>query len=95
MTARRVLVVDDDANLLRLLALRLEKEGFDVAEAASAEAALAALATRQHGVVARRQALGFGLTARPIDRLAIAPRSSSSTEGCTRWRARCVPSSRM
>ena len=41
---RRVLVVDDDANLLRLLALRLEKEGFGVIEATSAEEALGKLA---------------------------------------------------
>ena len=40
-TGRRILVVDDDANLLRLLALRLEKEGFDVTEAASGEQAMA------------------------------------------------------
>jgi two-component system response regulator GlrR len=43
--ARHVLVVDDDANLLRLLSLRLEKEGFGVSEASSAEAALAILAS--------------------------------------------------
>jgi len=41
---RRILVVDDDANLLRLLALRLEKEGFGVIEAASGEEALGKLA---------------------------------------------------
>jgi hypothetical protein len=44
MSARAVLIVDDDANLLKLLALRLEKEGFDVVEAASGEQALARLA---------------------------------------------------
>ena len=42
---RRILVVDDDAALLRLLSLRLQKEGFAVTEAASGEAALARLAT--------------------------------------------------
>jgi two-component system, NtrC family, response regulator GlrR len=42
--SRRILVVDDDANLLRLLSLRLQKEGFDVAEAASGEEALGKLA---------------------------------------------------
>ena len=40
MSPRRILVVDDDPNLLRLLALRLEKEGFGVIEAASGEEAL-------------------------------------------------------
>ena len=43
MSARRILVVDDDANLLKLLALRLEKEGFAVTEASSGEQALAKL----------------------------------------------------
>ena len=41
---RRILVVDDDAALLRLLSLRLQKEGFTVAEAASGEEALGKLA---------------------------------------------------
>jgi len=44
MSPRRILVVDDDPNLLRLLALRLEKEGFGVIEAASGEEALGKLA---------------------------------------------------
>jgi two-component system response regulator GlrR len=44
MSTRRILVVDDDPNLLRLLALRLEKEGFGVIEAASGEEALGKLA---------------------------------------------------
>jgi two-component system response regulator GlrR len=42
--ARRILVVDDDAALLRLLSLRLQKEGFEVSEAASGEEALGRLA---------------------------------------------------
>ena len=46
MNARRILIVDDDANLLKLLALRLQKEGFEVVEAASGEEALARLAER-------------------------------------------------
>jgi len=40
---RRALIVDDDPNLLRLLSLRLQKEGFEVREAKSAEQALALL----------------------------------------------------
>jgi two-component system response regulator GlrR len=44
VSPRRILVVDDDPNLLRLLALRLEKEGFGVIEAASGEEALGKLA---------------------------------------------------
>jgi CheY-like chemotaxis protein len=45
MTApRRILIVDDDAALLRLLSLRLQKEGFTVVEAASGEEALGKLA---------------------------------------------------
>jgi two-component system response regulator GlrR len=43
MSERRILVVDDDPNLLRLLALRLQKEGFATIEAASGEEALARL----------------------------------------------------
>jgi two-component system response regulator GlrR len=42
--ARRILVVDDDAALLRLLSLRLQKEGFVVTESASGEEALGRLA---------------------------------------------------
>jgi two-component system response regulator GlrR len=42
--ARRILIVDDDAALLRLLSLRLQKEGFTVTEAASGEEALGKLA---------------------------------------------------
>jgi two-component system response regulator GlrR len=42
--ARRILIVDDDAALLRLLSLRLQKEGFAVVEAASGEEALGRLA---------------------------------------------------
>jgi two-component system response regulator GlrR len=41
---RRILIVDDDAALLRLLSLRLQKEGFTVIEAASGEEALGKLA---------------------------------------------------
>ena len=40
MSAHRILVVDDDADLLRLLAMRLQREGFEVAAAASGEQAL-------------------------------------------------------
>jgi two-component system, NtrC family, response regulator GlrR len=39
----RILIVDDDAALLRLLELRLRAEGHDVVEATSGEAALARL----------------------------------------------------
>jgi two-component system response regulator GlrR len=41
---RRILIVDDDAALLRLLSLRLQKEGFAVVEAGSGEEALGKLA---------------------------------------------------
>ncbi len=43
MSARRILIVDDDASLLRLLSLRLQKEGFAVEEASSGEQALGLL----------------------------------------------------
>jgi two-component system response regulator GlrR len=46
MSKRCVLIVDDDPSLLRLLALRLEKEGYGVDQAASAEEALARLDAR-------------------------------------------------
>ena len=39
----RILIVDDDPNLLRLLSLRLKSEGYEVTEAASGEKALALL----------------------------------------------------
>src|SRR3989338_8043966 len=39
----RVLVVDDDADMLRLLSLRLQAAGYDVVAVGSAEAALAQL----------------------------------------------------
>ena len=39
----RILIVDDDPNLLRLLGLRLKSEGYEVSEAASGEQALAQL----------------------------------------------------
>jgi two-component system response regulator GlrR len=43
MESPQILIVDDDARLLRLLALRLESEGYTVATAGSGAAALAAL----------------------------------------------------
>jgi two-component system response regulator GlrR len=43
MSGQRILIVDDDASLLRLLSLRLQKEGYAVVEAASGEAALGLL----------------------------------------------------
>ena len=58
MTARRVLVVDDDANLLKLLCLRFEKEGFDVSEASSAEGALALLASKVPDLVITDMRMG-------------------------------------
>ena len=39
----RLLLVDDDASLLKLLAIRLEAEGFEVLTVESAEAALQSL----------------------------------------------------
>ncbi len=46
-----VLIVDDDPQLLRLLSLRLTKEGYAVTEAASGEQALAQLALAQPQLV--------------------------------------------
>jgi two-component system response regulator GlrR len=43
MDPKRILLVDDDAKLSRVLALRLESEGYDVVAAASGEEALARL----------------------------------------------------
>ncbi len=46
MTIRnKILLVDDDPGLLRLLAIRLRTAGYDVAEASSGEKALACIAT--------------------------------------------------
>lgn len=47
----RILVVDDDPDLLRLLSIRLNTAGFDVMTAESAESALALLEERQPQVV--------------------------------------------
>ena len=58
MSERRVLVVDDDASLLKLLVLRLEKEGFGVREASSAEAALAILASEVPDLVITDMRMG-------------------------------------
>src|SRR6185436_18666819 len=41
----RILVVDDDANLLRVVSMRLDREGYRVATAESAQKALALLDT--------------------------------------------------
>ena len=43
MDGKRILLVDDDAKLSRVLALRLESEGYDVVAAASGEEALVRL----------------------------------------------------
>ena len=51
MSERRILIVDDDASLLRLLALRLQKEGFDVVQASSGEEALSKLDARAPDLV--------------------------------------------
>ncbi|MFN8178045.1 MAG: sigma-54 dependent transcriptional regulator [bacterium] len=48
---RRILVVDDEKNIRRTLAMVLGSEGFDVAEAASAEEGLALLAKESADVV--------------------------------------------
>jgi DNA-binding response OmpR family regulator len=42
--AQRILIVDDDPNILKLLRLNLEMEGFDVVEAADGKEALDAVA---------------------------------------------------
>jgi two-component system response regulator GlrR len=43
VSASRILIVDDDASLLRLLSLRLQKEGYAVVEASGGEEALGLL----------------------------------------------------
>jgi DNA-binding response OmpR family regulator len=42
--AQRILIVDDDPNILKLLRLNLEMEGYDVVEAADGKEALEAVA---------------------------------------------------
>jgi len=49
--APRILVVDDDADMLRLLSMRLHAAGYQVSAVASAEAALAHLAVERPQVV--------------------------------------------
>lgn len=48
---RSVLLVDDDANLLRLLSIRLQSEGYQVQQASSAEQALACIAVARPRVL--------------------------------------------
>ena len=50
-TGARILVVDDDADLLRLLSMRLHAAGYQVSAAASAEAALTQLAVERPQLV--------------------------------------------
>jgi two-component system, NtrC family, response regulator GlrR len=50
-TPARILVVDDDADMLRLLSMRLSGAGYQVATAASAEQALAQLAVERPQLV--------------------------------------------
>ncbi|MBS1208845.1 MAG: glrR [Proteobacteria bacterium] len=47
----RVLLVDDDPDLLRLLSIRLKASGFDIRSASSGETALAALASQRPDIV--------------------------------------------
>jgi hypothetical protein len=58
------------------------------------EEGLAALATRQHGVVARRQLLALGLVAAAIGRRLDAGRLHVSTRACTRSVTRFSPITR-
>jgi two-component system phosphate regulon response regulator PhoB len=51
MTKPRVLIVEDEAPLVTMLRYNLEREGFDVAEAADGEEALARIAERKPDVV--------------------------------------------
>ncbi|MCW5626713.1 MAG: sigma 54-interacting transcriptional regulator, partial [Burkholderiales bacterium] len=51
MNAARVLIVDDDPDLLRLVSIRLQSAGFDVTTADSGERALALLSARMPQVV--------------------------------------------
>jgi two-component system response regulator GlrR len=51
VNAPRILLVDDDADLLRLLAIRLKASGFEVFPAASGEQALAMLSIQRPDIV--------------------------------------------
>lgn len=51
MSTRRVLIVDDDPDFLKLMSLRLEREGYEVTSAASADEALACLLAQRPDVV--------------------------------------------
>lgn len=63
-TARRILAVDDDPDLLRLLTIRLKSAGYDVTAVESAEKALAQLSVvRPHLVVTDLRMSGMDGTA--------------------------------
>ncbi|WAC74207.1 sigma 54-interacting transcriptional regulator [Roseateles sp. SL47] len=51
MTGARLLLVDDDADLLKLLSMRLDAAGYDVTAVTSAEAALTHLAVQRPALV--------------------------------------------
>jgi two-component system, NtrC family, response regulator GlrR len=51
MLARKILVVDDDANLLKVVSMRLEKEGYQVTSARSGEEALIQLSVARPQLV--------------------------------------------
>src|SRR6476620_3057336 len=50
-TGARILLVDDDADMLRLLSMRLQAAGYQITAVASAEAALAQLAAERPHLV--------------------------------------------
>ena len=50
-TRSRIMLVDDDPDLLKLLSIRLKSGGFDIASANSGETALAAVAANRPDVV--------------------------------------------
>jgi DNA-binding response OmpR family regulator len=51
MSKRTVLVVDDEAHVVRVLRLALEREGYEVASAGDGSAALAAMESRRPDVM--------------------------------------------
>ncbi len=62
----RLLLVDDDASLLKLLAIRLEAEGFAILTAASADGGPAGVAQQPRRPGAHRPAHGGRQRAGPV-----------------------------
>src|SRR3972149_2434870 len=73
-TALKILAVDDDPDLLRLLAIRLKSAGYDVTAVESAEKALAQVGGAGPPLVGARRGAGAARPPGPGERPTVGPR---------------------